>query len=106
MGTIQSLNAEGFKAEIKSGVTLVDFNAPWCGPCRMQKPVLEHLAEQRVGKVTFAEVNVDENQQSAVKLGIMSIPTIIIFKDGKEIERFVGFQPENALSVAIEKALK
>jgi thioredoxin 1 len=106
MGTIQSLNAEGFEAEIKSGVTLVDFNAPWCGPCRMQKPVLEQLAEQRIGEVTFAEVNVDENQQSAMKLGIMSIPTIIIFKDGKEIERFVGLQPENALSVAIEKALK
>ena len=106
METIQSLSAEGFEAEIKSGVTLVDFNAPWCGPCRMQKPVLEQLAEQRIGKVTFAEVNVDENQQSAMAFGIMSIPTIIIFKDGKEIERFVGLQTENALSVAIEKALK
>ncbi len=106
MGTIQSLNAEGFEAKIKSGVTLVDFNASWCGPCRMQKPVLEQLAEQRIGEVTFAEVNVDENQQSAIKLGVMSIPTLIIFKDGKEIERFVGLQPENTLSVAIEKALK
>ena len=58
------------------------------------------------GKVMFAEVNVDENQQAAMKYVIMSIPTIIIFKDGKEIERFVGLQPENVLSIAIEKALK
>jgi thioredoxin 1 len=106
MGKIQSLNAAGFETEIKNGITLVDFNAPWCAPCHMQKPVLEQLAKQRAGKITFAEINVDENRQAAMKFGIMSIPTIIIFKDGKEIQRYVGFQSANDLSIAIDKALK
>ena len=106
METIQPLNAETLETGIETGVTMVDFSAPGCSPCRMQKPAIEMLAEQHIGKVVFAEVNVDENRQTAMKLGIMSIPTIIIFKDGKEIKRFVGLQPANALSEAIEKALK
>jgi thioredoxin 1 len=106
MGTIQPLNAETLETGIETGVTMVDFSAPWCSPCRMQRPAIETLAEQQMGNVTFAEINVDENRQTAMKLGIMSIPTIIIFKDGKEIQRFVGLQSADALSVAIEKALK
>ena len=105
METIQPLNAETLETGIETGVTMVEFSAPWCSPCRMQKPTIEALAEQHIGEVMFAEVNVDENRQTAMKLGIMSIPTIIIFKDGKEIQRFVGLQPANALSVAIENAL-
>ena len=105
METIQPLNAETLETGIETGVTMVEFSAPWCSPCRMQKPAIEALAQQHIGKVMFAEINVDENRQTAMKLGIMSIPTIIIFKDGKEIQRFVGLQPANALSVAIENAL-
>ena len=106
MEAIKSLNSNGFETLIKTGVTVVDFGAPWCTPCRMQRPAIEELAEQHNGKVMFAEVNVDENRQAAMNYAIMSIPTIIIFKDGKEIQRFIGFQPVNALSVAIEKILK
>ena len=102
---IKSLKSNEFETLIKTGVTLVDFGAPWCAPCRMQRPAIEELADQHIGKVVFAEINVDENRQAAMKYGIMSIPTIIIFKGGKEIQRFIGLQPTNTLSVAIEKAL-
>ena len=106
METIQPLNAETLETGIETGVTLVDFSTPGCSPCRLQKSAIEQLAEQQIGKVMFAEVNVDENRQTAMKFGIMSIPTIIIFKDGIEIQRFVGLQGANSLSVAIERALK
>ena len=106
METIQPLNAETLETGIETGVTLVDFSTPWCSPGRLQKSAIEQLAEQHIGKVMFAEVNVDENRQTAMKFCIMSIPTIIIFKDGIEIQRFVGLQGANSLSVAIEKALK
>lgn len=106
METIQPLTAETFETGISAGVALVDFSAHWCVPCRMQRPAIEQLADRHIGKVMFAEVDVDENRQAAMKYGIMSIPTIIIFKDGTEIQRFVGLQPANALSLAIEKALQ
>lgn len=106
METIQPLNTKTLEPGIGSGVTLVDFSAPWCSPCRMQKPAIEALAEQHTGKVVFAEINVDENRQAAMAYGIMSIPTIIIFRDGKEIKRFVGLQSEKTLSAAIERVLK
>ena len=106
MEGIESLSSTEFETQIKNGVTLVDFGASWCAPCRMQRPAIEQLAVQHFGKAMFAEVDVDENRQTAMKFGIMSIPTIIIFKDGKEIQRFVGLQPANALSLAIEKALQ
>jgi thioredoxin 1 len=103
---IESLNSKDFETQIKNGVAMVDFGAPWCAPCRMQRPTIEQLAAQHIGKVMFAEVDVDENRQTAMEYGIMSIPTIILFKEGKEIQRFVGLQPANALSLAIEKALQ
>jgi len=103
---IRRLNAQILETGIKTGICLIDFSAPWCGPCRLQKPALEQLAKQYVGTVMFAEVNVDENRQTAMKYGIMTIPTIILLRAGKEIKRFVGLQPANVLSVAIEKALK
>jgi len=102
---IESLNSKDFETQIKNGVAMVDFGAPWCAPCRMQRPAIEELAARHIGKVLFAEVDVDENRQTAMTFGIMSIPTIIIFKDGKEIKRFVGLQPATALSLAIEQAL-
>ena len=95
-----------FTNAIKDGVTLADFNAPWCAPCRTQEPILEKLADQFQEKASVAAMNVDQNQDVAMQLGIRSIPTLIIFKDSKEIERFVGVQPEAVLSDALEKALK
>jgi len=71
---------------------LVDFWAPWCGPCQMVEPMIEELAKEFNGKVKVGKLNVDENPQVAVKFGVMSIPTVILFKKGKEVGRKVGFE--------------
>jgi len=94
-----------YKNTIQTGVTLVDFNAPWCAPCRAQKPIVDQLAKLYDGKASIIEMNVDGNQESAMELGITSIPTLIIYKNGVEIERFIGLQNAEALSDAIDKAL-
>jgi len=75
------LNKDNFEETIKSGVTLVDFWAEWCGPCQMMLPVLDQFAESMEGKMTVAKVNVDENVEIAGKFRVMSIPTLIVFKD-------------------------
>jgi thioredoxin 1 len=90
---------------IRKGVTLADFNAPWCAPCHTQEPILRKLADQFKGKASIAAINVDQNGDVAMQLGIRNIPTLIIFKDNEEIERFVGVQSETVLSEALEKAL-
>jgi thioredoxin 1 len=102
----QIRSAEGFERAIQGGVTLMDFNAPWCAPCRSQEPILETLAQNFEGKALVASMNVDENREVAARLGIMSIPTLVIFKDNKEIQRFVGLQPEAALSEALNQLVK
>ena len=94
-----------FDNTIQNGVTLVDFNAPWCGPCRSQEPILERIADQFDGKAIIAAMNIDNHQDIAMELGIQSIPTLIIFKNNKEIQRFIGLQPEAMLSGALEKLL-
>ncbi|MEJ2095688.1 MAG: thioredoxin [Deltaproteobacteria bacterium] len=104
MGTKQ-LNSQEFKVSIQSGVSLVDFNAPWCGPCRAQEPIIEQLAEQYDGRAVIAQMNVDDNQDTAVALGIQSIPTLALFKDGKEIKRFVGLQSVKTLEQALEETI-
>jgi len=76
---------------------LVDFWAPWCGPCQMMGPIIEELAEELEGKVVVGKLNVDENPQMAQKYGVMSIPTLLIFKDGRVVEQFVGVQPKEVL---------
>ncbi len=70
---------------------MVDFWAPWCGPCQMAGPVVDELADENKGKIKIGKLNVDDNQQVAGKYGVMSIPTVILFKDGKEVSRKVGF---------------
>jgi thioredoxin 1 len=99
------INEEEFNNAIENGVSLIDFNAPWCAPCRAQGPIVQQLSEQFEERAVIAEMNIDENQQTAMKLGIQSIPTLAIFKNGKEIQRFIGLQSQDTLSAAIEKVL-
>ena len=84
---------------------LVDFWAPWCGPCRMVAPIIEELAQEYDGKMAFAKVNTDENVEVAGKLGIRGIPTLILYVDGAEVERMVGFSPKPALKKKLEAVL-
>ena len=84
---------------------LVDFWAPWCGPCKMAGPVLEELSKEYQGKVEFMKVNVDENQESSKKYGVMSIPTTILFKGEKEVGRQVGFSGKKVFEDLLKEAI-
>lgn len=101
----KELNDTQFETTIAQGVTLVDFWAPWCGPCRMQTPILEEIANELGAQVTIAKVNVDEHQAAAARYGVQAIPTLILFKDGKTVNQFVGLQRKEALLEAIRGAL-
>lgn len=92
-----------FASETNEGVVLVDFWAPWCGPCKMIAPVLEELDKELGGKAKIVKVDVDENQETAGKFGIMSIPTLVVLKDGQLVDKTVGFQPKEALSQLISR---
>ncbi|MFO1443948.1 thioredoxin [Bacillus sp. Bva_UNVM-123] len=92
-----------FATETDSGVVLVDFWAPWCGPCKMIAPVLEDLDVELGEKVKIVKVDVDENQESAGKFGVMSIPTLLVLKDGEVVDKTVGFQPKEALMELLSK---
>jgi thioredoxin 1 len=96
-----------FEAEVEegSGITVVDFWAPWCGPCRLVAPVIEQLAEEYAGRVRVGKLNVDENPGVASRYGIRSIPTIGIFRDGVPVEGVVGAVPKATLKNAVEKQL-
>ncbi|WP_028400285.1 thioredoxin [Ectobacillus panaciterrae] len=92
-----------FAASVQNGLVLVDFWAPWCGPCRMVAPVLEELDSEMGESVQIVKVNVDENQGTAAQFGIMSIPTMILFKDGEPLGQIVGFQPKEALAEILQQ---
>ncbi len=104
-GNVKELTDSTFNDVISQGVTLVDFWATWCPPCRMQGPIVDKLAEALDGKAVIAKIDVDENGVTASKYGVSSIPTLIIFKNGKEVKRFVGLQQETALSSAVTAQL-
>jgi thioredoxin 1 len=96
------LDVATYEETVKSGVVLVDFWAPWCGPCKMQTPILEKVAAEVGGKAVITKVNVDEAPELAAKYGIRSIPTLILLKDGENKQQFVGLQQQAALVSAIE----
>ncbi|MBM4762491.1 thioredoxin [Bacillus sp. B15-48] len=92
-----------FSNETGAGTVLVDFWATWCGPCKMIAPVLEELDGDMGDKVKIVKVDVDENQETAAKFGIMSIPTLLVLKDGEVVDKVVGFQPKEALAEVLNK---
>jgi thioredoxin 1 len=105
MSSLCELSGSDFEVKVlKSPLpTLVDFWAPWCGPCRAIGPVMEQLAAERANSVKLAKLNVDESPDVAAAYGVHSIPTLIIFKDGKVVERFVGVQPKAELERALDR---
>ena len=99
-------NKESFDKALGEGkLMMVDFWADWCGPCRMLAPVIDQLAERYEGQVISGKVNVDEEQELAIRYGVMSIPTVIFFKDGKEIDRKVGVMPGDVFVQTLEQNL-
>ena len=106
MGNVVELNDSSFESEVlqASEPVLVDFWAPWCGPCRQIAPLVEELAGENLGAVRFVKVNVDDSPQSAQQYGISSIPTLLVFKGGEVVDRFVGLQDKNRLQEALDAA--
>ena len=102
---VEAINDQNFEEETKNGVALVDFWATWCGPCRMQSPVIEQLDQEMGDKVAFNKVDVDENQATAAKFGIMSIPTLLIKKDGQVVDTLVGYHPKEAIEAKLNQYL-
>ncbi|AVX19672.1 MULTISPECIES: thioredoxin [Carboxydocella] len=102
---VKTFTNANWKAEVLEATqpVLVDFWAAWCGPCRMIAPVIDQLADEYVGKVVVGKLNVDENRETAIEYGVMSIPTLLLFKDGKPVERIVGYQTKEQLARILAK---
>jgi thioredoxin 1 len=100
---IQNVTDQNFSEATSEGLVLADFWAPWCGPCKMIAPVLEEIDGEMSEKVQIVKLDVDDNQETASKYGVMSIPTLLLFKDGEVVDQVVGFQPKEALTELINK---
>ena len=105
MQGVVHFSEEGLLKQIASGVTVVDFWATWCAPCRMIAPVYESVAEKLQGKAVFGKVNVDDEEALAVKFGIAAIPTILVFKNGEVAAKHVGLTDEDRLTKLVEGVL-
>jgi thioredoxin 1 len=106
MGNVAEFTDSNFETEVltASEPVLVDFWAPWCGPCRMIAPMVDELASEYRGTVKVGKVNIDDAQQLAMTYGVQSIPTLMVFKNGEVVDRFVGVQPKNRLQQALDAA--
>ena len=102
---VKEVNDTDFAAEVAAGVVLVDFWAPWCGPCRMQGPILDQVGAKMQGRAKVVKVNVDEAPVTASRYGIRSIPTLAVFKDGDALGALMGVQQEALLISTLERAL-
>ncbi len=101
---IVKMTDENFETSIKLGVALIDFFADWCGPCRMLTPVIEEVAREMHASVTFGKVDIDHSQKIASMFQVTSLPTLILFKDGKEVNRLVGLHDAGAIKKFIESS--
>ena len=99
---VTELSSSQFDAAIANGVTLVDFWAPWCGPCQIVAPIVEQIAHEYQGKLKVCKLNVDEAPQAASQYGIMAIPTLAFFKGGEVVDKVMGAMPKEALEVKIK----
>jgi thioredoxin 1 len=106
-GSVTEVTDTNFQAEVIESETpvLVDFWAPWCGPCRMVAPVVEEIAQERAGELKVVKMNTDENQQTALQFNIMSIPTLILFRNGQPAKTVIGAYPKKRLEAELEPAL-
>ena len=104
-GQLIYLNDDNFESEISKGVTLIDFYADWCGPCRMITPIVEELSKEFNGRAKIAKVDIDAAQNTASNFNVTSIPTLILFKDGAEVKRVVGVRDKKTLSEMISQSL-
>jgi thioredoxin 1 len=102
--SLKYLNDDNFQEETAQGVTLVDFFADWCGPCRMMEPIIHELANEMEGKAKVAKLDIEAAQRTTASLQVTSIPTLILFKDGKEVNRVVGLKDKDSLKNLIESA--
>lgn len=105
MSNATPLTEANFKDAVANGVTLVDFWAEWCAPCKMIAPVLDEIAGEYDGKAAIAKVNIDEARSLAMEYGVSSIPTLLVMKDGAEVKRFVGVTAKAELTKALDEAL-
>lgn len=105
-GNVTEFTDANFQTEVldSSQPVLVDFWAPWCGPCRMIAPMIQELASEYTGSVKVGKINIDESPSAATSYGVSSIPTLMIFKGGEVVDRFVGVQPKNRLQQAMDAA--
>lgn len=100
---VKKVNQAEFEGAIAEGVSVVDFFATWCGPCKMLSPVLEEISEELDGKIKFFKVDIDENEGLAARFRITGVPSLVIFKDGKKEDMLVGLQPKANILAELEK---